>query len=63
MDASVLVDQIRLAAEAPLERLPQDPGVRKELASALSKLTSRLEHPVDRINRFLFQVRKIPAQG
>ena len=56
MDITTLVHQLKLADESSLESLPQDPGVRKELAALLSNLRQRFENPADTIMRFLFQV-------
>ena len=57
MDRGNLAYQVKLAVEAPSESLPQDQETKKELLTALRKLTARIEDPVDSILNFLFQVR------
>jgi hypothetical protein len=56
MDATKLIDLVRLAAEAPSEKLPQEDMARRELVTAMRKLSARLENPIDSIMRFVFQV-------
>lgn len=56
MDVANLIEIVVSAAKGPSASLPQDVEARKELNTALQKLSARLEDPVDSIFRFLFQV-------
>lgn len=56
MDTKALSNLVLSMAEAPSENLPHQLEARKELVTALRKLTTKLEDPVDSIYRFLFQV-------
>ena len=55
-ESSNLTELIKSIVGASSEQLPQDQTTRRELSLNLRKLATRLEDPLDTINRLIFQV-------
>ena len=55
-ESSNLTELIKSIEGASFEQLPQDQTTRRELLLSLWKLITRLEGPINTINRLIFQV-------